>query len=189
MHIKTIRTYQPINEQESVDKKAMLEFAEVNSDSLLRTNLTAHFTSSAIITNKAKNKILFVYHLIYNSWSWVGGHNDGNANFLEVAIQEALEETGLSEVRPIYEHPVALDNILVTNHIKNGKYVGDHIHMNLTYLLEANEDDELSIKDDENSGVKWFDLDKVLNNVSEERMIYIYEKIFKILKEGVNNNE
>ena len=182
MHIKIIENYKPKNNQEKADKLAMLSFAKNNSDSLLRTNLIAHFTNSAIITNKTKTKVLFVNHLIYKSWGWVGGHNDGNPNFLEVVLKEATEETGIKEVKPLLKEPVSLDNILVSNHIKNGNYVGDHIHMNLTYLLVADEAEELIIKPDENSGVRWFDIDDVLNYVTEERMIYIYKKVFDILK-------
>lgn len=105
MHIKTIENYKPKNNQEKADKLAMLSFAKNNSDSLLRTNLIAHFTNSAIITNKTKTKVLFVNHLIYKSWGWVGGHNDGNPNFLEVVLKEATEETGIKEVKPHLGHP------------------------------------------------------------------------------------
>ena len=183
MHIKTIASYQCKNEQEKVDQATMLEFARHNDDSLLRSNKIAHFTNSAIITNKTKDKVLFVYHLIYKSWSWVGGHNDGNPNFLEVVLKEAAEETGVTNVKPLLDEPVALDNIYVPGHIKNGLYVGDHIHMNLSYLLIADEKEELIINENENSGVKWFDLEDVLNYVSEERMLYIYKKIFKVLRD------
>lgn len=182
MHIKIIEQYIPKNEQETVDKEAMLSFARRNPDSLLRTNLIAHFTNSAIITNKTRDKVLFAFHLIYKSWGWIGGHNDGNPDFLEVVLREANEETGVTKVKPILNEPVSLDNILVETHIKNGKFVGDHIHMNLTYLLEADETEKLFTKEDENSGVKWFSLDEVLSHVTEERMIYIYKKVFEVLK-------
>lgn len=181
MHIKIIENYQPKNEQEKVDKEAMLFFARNNNNSLFRDNKIAHFTSSAIITNKERNKVLFVYHLIYQSWSWVGGHNDGDDNFLEVAIREAKEETGLLDVRPLLFAPVSLENIYVKNHFKNDKFIGDHIHMNLTYLLEADEIDNVIIKSDENSGVRWFLINEVFEFVSEERMKDIYQKIFDVI--------
>lgn len=187
MHIKTILEYIPKNEQEEKDKNAMLSFARRNKDSLLRTNLMAHFTNSAIITNKDKTKVLFINHLIYKSWGWVGGHNDGNPNFLEVVLKEAKEETGINNVKPLLNSPVSLENIYVPNHIKNGVFVGDHIHMNLTYFLVADEEEKLRIKEDENSGVKWFDINDVLNHVTEDRMLYIYNKLFKVLKELRSN--
>lgn len=182
MHIKIIENYQPKNEQEAIDKLAMLDFAKKNPDALFRTNLIAHFSNSAIILNKTLTKVLFANHLIYKSWGWIGGHNDGNPNFLEILLEEATEETGVKNVLPLSFEPVAIDNILVHNHIKRGVYVGDHIHMNLTYLLIADETEPLVTKIDENSGVKWFDLDDVLNHVTEERMIPIYKKIFSYIK-------
>ena len=181
MHIEIIKQYNPKNEQEAVDKIAMLEFAENNRNSLSRDNKIAHFTNAAIITNKDRDKVLFVNHLIYKSWGWVGGHNDDNPNFLEVVIKEAKEETGITNVTPLINEPVSLDNILVSNHIKNGVYVGDHIHMNISYILVADEEEDLVIKEDENSGVRWFGINEALNYVTEERMIYIYKKIFKVL--------
>lgn len=181
MHIKTIENYVPKNEQERVDKKAMLDFALKNFDALLRSNLVAHFTNSAIITNKNRDKVLFVNHLIYKSWGWVGGHNDGNPDFLDVVLHEAQEETGIKNVKPIMKEPISIDNIYVPNHIKNTKFVGDHIHMNLTYLLEADETESIQIKKDENSGVRWFHLNEVLTYVTEERMKPIYQKVISIL--------
>lgn len=188
MHFDIIRKYIPKNEQEKTDQEAMIEFALKNDDSLLRDNKIAHFTNAAIITNKTMDKVLFVNHLIYKSWGWIGGHNDGNPNFLEAVLKEALEETGLKEVKPLLEKPVSLDNIYVENHIKNGIFVGDHIHMNISYLLIADENEELSIKEDENSGVKWFKIDEALHYVKENRMLYIYEKMFKELKDFKDNN-
>ncbi len=182
MHIKIIENYIPKNEQEKVDKVAMLTFAHKNSDALLRSNLMAHFTNSAIITNKDKNKVLFANHLIYKSWGWIGGHNDGNPDFLDVVLHEANEETGITKVKPLFNEPVALDNIYVPNHIKNGVFVGDHIHMNLTYLLEADETEEVITKIDENSGVRWFSIDEVFEYVTEPRMIPIYQKVINLLK-------
>lgn len=184
MDIKIIEEYIPKNEQEATDKKAMIDFANNNKNSFLRDSKIAHFTNSAIILNKKRDKVLLIYHLIYKSWSWVGGHNDGNVNFLEVVIKEAIEETGVKKVVPILKEPISLDNIYVPYHIKNGEFVGDHIHMNLTFLLEADESEELVIKPDENSGVKWFKIDEVLDVIEEERMIYIYKKIFNEIREN-----
>ncbi|VEU82076.1 NUDIX hydrolase [Acholeplasma hippikon] len=182
MKVKEIENYIPKNEQEKIDKEAMIQFASRNEDAFLRSNLMAHFTNSAIITNSKKDKVLFINHLIYKSWGWVGGHNDGIEDFLAVVLREATEETGVKNVKPLLNEPVSLDNIFVPYHIKNGKFVGDHIHMNLAYLLVADENEQLVTKVDENSGVRWFTLDEALNYVTEERMIYIYKKIFDVLK-------
>jgi len=44
----------------------------------------------------------------------------------------------------------------VDGHVKRGHYVSSHLHLNVTYLLEADEADALAVKPDENSGVVWF---------------------------------
>ena len=178
MYREEFKKYIPKCEQEVVDKKAILNFINNNEDCLERSNLIAHITSSAFIVNKDMDKILFVHHNIYNSWGWVGGHNDSNPNMLEVAIKEALEETGISSVTPYNNEIISLDVIQVENHIKNGIFVGDHLHLNATYLLIASEDEELVVKEDENSGVKWFDIAEVMNYVTEERIKSVYNKIF-----------
>lgn len=175
--MKTLKNYKPKNEQESNDLKAMLSFIEKNDDYLERDNLIAHFTSSAIVMNENFDKVLFAHHNIYNSWSWVGGHNDGVEDCLEVAIKETKEETGLEKLKVFTEEIAGIDIIYVMPHIKKGKYISDHLHLNLTYILIADELDNLKIKPDENSGVKWINIKKLDEVVTEPRMIPIYKKI------------
>ena len=171
--------YQPINEQEEQDKKAMIAFMERNPDILNRSNLVAHMTSSAIVVNKEMDKVLFAHHNIYNSYGWVGGHNDGDPDCLHVALKEAHEETGLQNIQPYNEEILGIDIIHVTNHIKKGQFVNDHLHLNVTYLLIADEEETLQVNPDEHSAIKWFLLDEVMNVVEEERMIPVYTKLFK----------
>lgn len=175
-----LMTYIPKNEQEDMDLNAMVSFIEKNEDCLIRTNLIGHFTSSAIIVNQDVSKVLFVHHNIYNSWAWVGGHNDGNDDCLAVAIKEAKEETGLKNVKALSTDIAGIDIIYVMTHQKNNIHVSDHLHLNVTYILMANDNEEIFIKKDENSGVKWFDLDEVYKHVSEPRMIPIYKKLIEV---------
>ncbi len=171
-----IRNYKPTNEQEEVDKQTILNFMARNADAFLRSNPIAHMTASAIVVNEAMTKVLFAFHNIYRSWSWVGGHNDGDPDFLSVALREAKEETGVTDIRPYAEDVFMLDVIYVRNHVKHGRYVADHLHLNVSYLLIADEHEAVQIKHDENSGVRWFDIDSMLNFVEEERMIPVYQK-------------
>ena len=183
MIYKVLENYTPKNEQETVDKQAILEFIISNNDYLDRTNKAAHMTSSAIVVNKSMNKVLFAHHNIFNSWGWVGGHNDGDSNPLRVAIKEAKEETGVSNIVPYSEEIFIIDIIYVFNHIKYGKYINDHLHLNTTFLLIGDENDRLSMKPDENSGVKWFDIETVMEHVTEDRIKTVYEKAFELIKE------
>ncbi len=80
-----IEKYIPYNEQEINDKALMLEYINTFDDILTRKNKMCHFTASNWIVNKDRTKILMIYHKIYQSWSWAGGHADGDSNLLNVA--------------------------------------------------------------------------------------------------------
>ncbi len=171
--------YTPYNEQEARDRDAMIEFIySASADPYTRENETAHITASAWIVNRERTKVLMVYHNLYNSWSWTGGHADGEQDLLSVALKEAREETGVEHIRPITEEIFSVECLTVDGHEKRGEYVPSHIHMNVTYLLEADERDTLHICEGENSGVKWFTLDEALKASSEP---WFVERIYKKL--------
>jgi 8-oxo-dGTP pyrophosphatase MutT (NUDIX family) len=174
-----LEAYIPYNEQEAFDKKAILAFIDNNPDFLERSNLIAHFTVSSIVVNKAMDKTLFAHHNIYKSWGWLGGHNDGDPDLLAVALKETEEETGVKTLTPFDGKIFMLDTIYVPNHIKNGKHISDHLHLNVTYLLIADETEKLTINEKENSGVQWFFIEQALSIVTEPRMIPIYSKAFE----------
>lgn len=172
-----IYNYSPVNEQEEKDKEVILDFIKNGKDILLRENKIAHMTASSWIVNKQRNKVLMIYHNIYKSWSWTGGHADGDSYLLNVAIKEAKEETGLTNITPIINHPYSIEIVTVDGHIKRKEYVSSHLHINVTYLLEADENDEIRIKEDENSNIAWFSLDDAIDASSEPWMKGIYKKL------------
>ena len=91
-----IKNYRPVNEQEACDKEQMLLFMEKYQDYLSRDNQIAHFTASIWTVNKERTKTLMVYHNLYDSWAWIGGHADGEEDLCAVAMRELQEETGLT---------------------------------------------------------------------------------------------
>ena len=162
-----LRSYEPYNEQETADREEILRQLETFPDIYMRENRNAHMTASSWIVNPSRTKVLMVYHNIYDSWSWSGGHADGEEDLPAVALREAMEETGIRRVRPVTDLIYSLEILTVDGHVKRGKYVSSHLHLNITYLLEADENDMLHKKDDENSGVAWFGLDEAIRASSE----------------------
>ena len=172
-----IDNYKCCDEREENDKGVMLEFIKNNEDVLTRDNKIAHFTVSAWITNKEKNKILMIHHNIYDSWAWVGGHADGDDDFLHVARKETEEETGISNLKLLKDDIFGINIITVDNHIKRGKIVNSHLHFDVEYLFEADDSEILKTREDENSGVMWVDIDKVCEYSTEKKMKPIYKKL------------
>ena len=179
-----IKAYRPWNEQERQDQAVILAFLDKNPDAFYRTNLLAHMTASAWVVNPQRSKALMVYHRLYDSWSWTGGHADGEEDLLAVALREVREETGVQRLRPVTEEIYSLEILTVDGHEKHGQYVPSHLHLNLTYLLEAAEDQPLRICEAENSGVAWFPLADALAASTEPWFI---ERIYKKLNEKLNS--
>ena len=183
--INQLQSYQSFNEQEEADRQVMLELLQTSDNIFYRTNLLAHFTASAWVVNKAHTHVLMAFHNIYQTYAWLGGHADGEEDLLSVALREVKEESGIQTVKPITEGIYSLETIEVNGHEKKGKYVPSHLHLNVTYLLEADETESLHIKQDENSAVSWFPIDQVLNVIDEPWMVErIYKKLNQKLKEG-----
>ncbi|MBF1123016.1 MAG: NUDIX hydrolase [Solobacterium sp.] len=183
--INQLQSYQSFNEQEEADRQVMLELLQTSDNIFYRTNLLAHFTASAWVVNKAHTHVLMAFHNIYQTYAWLGGHADGEEDLLSVALREVKEESGIQTVKPITEGIYSLETIEVNGHEKKGKYVPSHLHLNVTYLLEADDTESLHIKQDENSAVSWFPIDQVLDVVDEPWMVErIYKKLNQKLKEG-----
>lgn len=167
--------YKTNNEKEEQDKKVILEFMKNNENVLTRDNEIAHFTTSAWIVNRERNKVLMIYHKIYNSWAWVGGHADGIENLMEVAIRETEEETGIKDLKILSNEIFGLNIVTVDNHVKRGKMVNSHLHFDIEYIFEADENCDLRVKEDENCGVKWINFNEIDKYSSEKKMKPIYK--------------
>ena len=174
---EAIEKYLPCCEQEARDKAVILSFIDSAPDAFERSNLIAHMTVSAWVVNPARDKVLMVYHKIYDSWSWTGGHADGQADLLAAAMREAREETGIREVEPLSPAIQSLDILPVWGHEKQGRYVTAHLHLSVGYALTAPENQLLAAKTDENSGVRWVSVRQLEQYVTEPYMLYIYRKI------------
>lgn len=189
--IEQIKNYAATNEQEERDKEQMLAYMESNENCLTRENAVAHFLTSIWTVNKDHTKTLMVYHNIYNSWSWIGGHADGMENLREVALRELQEETGVKNARLVSDEIFSIETLTVDGHIKKGVYVPSHLHFNVTYLAEADETEVLVVKEDENQAVKWFTFEQALEASTEPWMVeHVYKKLIaKSRSSSANHKE
>lgn len=174
--IDEIREYIPGCPQEERDRAFMLDYLARHEDAFDRSSGEAHMTASAWVVSPDRTKVVMCYHNIYNSWSWTGGHADGNRDLAAVARKEVWEETGL-RTRLLAEGIFSLENLAVKAHVKKGVPVPAHIHMNVTYLLQA-EEDALCAKPDENRAVRWMTPEEALAASAEPWMVEnVYRKL------------
>ena len=159
--IQQITAYVPVNEQEAADKTLLLRWLQSGEDIYTRSNQTAHLTASAWVVSPDRTHVLMAFHKIYNSWAWLGGHADGARDLMAVAKREALEESGLKDVKLLTSEIISLEILTVDGHEKRGAYVPSHLHLNVTHLFEADPNAPLRVKPDENSGVAWIRMDEI----------------------------
>ena len=178
-----IKHYIPYNEQEVKDQQAMLTCIEAFEDVLTRLNPICHMTVSAFVINKERTHVLMAYHNLYNSWAWMGGHVDGDEDFLHVAKKELAEESGVTTAIPLSEDIFSIEVLNVLSHVKKGEFISSHLHLNVTYVFECDMDVQLTVAEEENSEVGWIHIDELESKCDEPFMIPIYQKIIeKIIK-------
>ena len=185
-YIEELRGYSPKNEQEAADRQMIFDYIKTFPHTILtRENKFAHITASSMIFNQKRDRVLMVYHNIFHSWSWTGGHADGDDDMCYVAEKEAKEETGIPALTLMYpeagKSPMAAVDVLpVWGHVKKGRYVSPHLHLNFGYLFEAEEQETLHIKEDENSQVGWIKISEIREKVTEPDMLPVYEKLIRL---------
>lgn len=178
-------TFEPFNEQEQTDCLRIKQFLKEEPNLLLRDNVKMHFTASAWVLNPAKDKVLMLYHNIYQSWSWSGGHADGEGNLLSVAIKEVREETGITSLKPLSYSPLSIEILGVQPHYKRQKFVSAHLHLNYTFLLYNTNEEELEVCPEENSRVGWLAPEDAVKASTEGWMKPIYEKLNQKMKKYI----
>jgi len=186
---KIINDYIPCDEQEEKDKEQMLMFIDNFDDILTRNNVIGHFSASAFVVNKEKNKMAAVYHIITDGWTYPGGHADGEEDLLSVALREVEEETGL-KAKVLNDKPFLISSNPVKSHIKHGKFVSSHLHFDVLYLMEADENTPLEYREDESKGVEWIPFDEIDNEKMVDFIRPIAKKLAKkLIEKGVDPNE
>jgi 8-oxo-dGTP pyrophosphatase MutT (NUDIX family) len=174
--------YQPQGEQEISDLKI---FKSQAADPVNFTReALAHFTASAIVVNRAHDKILGIFHKIYQSWGWLGGHADGETDLLAVARREVEEESGLSNLTVLLDGaPISIEDLTVAGHVHRTRgYVSAHLHLNVTFLFEADENDLLHKNEAETDGIAWIPIDEFVEKSTEPEMKRVYAKIISRIK-------
>ena len=180
MYIQNIRAFVPRTEAEAADREQILNYVNLFPDNILtRDNPIAHMTASGFILSEDGQWVLMAHHNIYKVWAWTGGHADGEGDLLSVALREAREETGADHIRPLSEQIASVEILPVWGHVKRGKYVCAHQHLNVSYLLTADRDSPLTVREGENTRVGWLPADRLLELTGEWQMDEVYTKLLQ----------
>ena len=136
-----------------------------------RELLIGHITGSAWILDKSGLFVLLTHHRKLNRWFQPGGHCDGDCDVMNVALKEAIEETGVSEIELVNEGIFDID----IHTIPERKGVPEHLHYDIRFLFRADKDLPLLITEESND-LGWIELSKVEELNSEESMMRMVRK-------------
>lgn len=180
MYLDDIRAYVPQTPAEAADKEQILSYVNQWPDTILtRENTIAHITASGFVLSRDGEWVLMAHHNIFKVWAWTGGHADGEPDLLSVALREAREETGAGHIVPLSPAIASVEILPVWGHVKRGKYVCAHQHLNVSYLLTADREGPLTIREGENTGVAWLPAGRLLELTNEWQMDEVYMKLLE----------
>jgi 8-oxo-dGTP pyrophosphatase MutT (NUDIX family) len=124
--------YRPRDPAEAADVSRVRALAESADDPWLRT-IPLHVTASALIVHPDSGRVLLRWHQRQRAWLQVGGHADpGETDPLAIALREAEEETGLTDLVPWPD--AQLRHVVVVPVPASGREPA-HEHADLRFVL------------------------------------------------------
>ena len=172
---KALGSYKPTDTEEIKSLNEIKNFLENNENCFSRTNLKGHITAGALVIDKDCN-VLLNHHKILDKWLHFGGHSDGEANSLNVAKREVMEESGIVDVNDLGGKIFDVDvHLIPENKSKNEPA---HNHYDIRFLFITNEKNfKIS---DESLDVKWVTMEEAKKLVTNPATIRMLNKALKI---------
>jgi 8-oxo-dGTP pyrophosphatase MutT (NUDIX family) len=147
------------------------EFVQAHTDCFHCDLWPGHVTGSAWVVSPDRRRVLLLHHRKHDQWFQPGGHADGDADILRVALRETSEETGMdpSAIRLVERAVFDVDVHAIPASVRGPA----HRHYDIRFLVEM--DDDRSIPgNDESHQILWVPLNQVSqfnNNRSTYRMV------------------
>lgn len=164
-------------DEETDDFKALCEFIERDANCFERTNLHGHITGSALVVDPGLGQVLLTLHRKLGKWLQLGGHADGHPVAHEVALKEAEEESGLTElVFAAWGPGVFLPFDIDIHEIPARPGDPAHFHYDIRYLIVALGDRKVKISE-ESSDLKWWPIEEAIKLCPEPSMQRIFDKL------------
>lgn len=141
--------------EQAIQSRRIAEFVKVSVAPWRRSTQVGHLTASAWITDEANEFVLLVHHRKLNKWLQPGGHiDDDDSSFVDAALREAREETGLEELELAQDHGDAIFDVDV-HHIPARADEPTHFHYDIRFRF-VTRSAVLTLNHDESHAIRWF---------------------------------
>ena len=154
------------NEPENQQSRALLiSFAEQQQNCCERTLLVGHFTGSCWLVSKDRLRVLLTRHKKLGRWLQLGGHADGDSDLAQVALREAEEESGLTDLTV---EPEIFD---LERHIIPARGAEpEHYHHDVRFVVHATGSEEFVVSD-ESHALAWRIISELVDDDAVEESI------------------
>ena len=169
--LNLLKRYKTAFMEEAAYLRRSIDFVATHEDCFYRELWPAHVTGSSWVVNPNRTHVLMLHHKKHDQWFQPGGHADGQADIIAVALRETQEETGLSPdlIKLVSDEIFDIDIHAIPAIASDPP----HEHIDVRFLVEM--DDSLEVPgNDESHQVIWVPLTQVSrynNNRSTYRMV------------------
>lgn len=159
--LRILKLHTPADPKEAADVKLIQQMALSSPAIFDRTTYPGHITGSALVADPSTGRYLLHYHKSLSRWLQFGGHSEDETNPADIAMREAAEESGLTDLAhfppglPV--RPVDID----VHAIPARKGQPDHLHLDFRYLLTTSLPESLSAAEGESDTFRWLNLTEI----------------------------
>jgi 8-oxo-dGTP pyrophosphatase MutT (NUDIX family) len=138
-----------------------------------------HVTASALVIDRTTQRVLLRWHARQHAWIQVGGHADPDEfDPLAIALREATEETGLSDLSawPGTEGPIHVVVVPVpANDVEPA-----HEHADVRYVLATDRADDIRAET-EGAAVRWLTFDDARGLTQEDNVRESLDRVERLI--------
>lgn len=146
-------------------KDLLIAFARQNRNCCERTLTIGHFTGSCWLVSQDGNRVLLTLHKKLGRWLQLGGHADGDSDLARVALREAEEESGLTE---LIVEPDIFD--LERHAIPARGPDAEHYHYDVRFVVNATVSEDYIVSD-ESHALAWRVISELVDDADAEESI------------------
>jgi 8-oxo-dGTP pyrophosphatase MutT (NUDIX family) len=173
--VELLSRHVPTDAKEREDLERMRTFAAELASPFSRAQATAHFTGSAVVVDPAGERVALIHHGKVKRWLQPGGHaEEADGGLMEAtALREAQEETGCRvRLHPTAPRPLDVD----IHRIPARKDEPEHLHLDVRYLIVAEDPEALAHDPNESFGARWVSWKDALERADEAALRRLLEK-------------
>ena len=174
-----IDAYRARDEGERADVARLRD--AIGSADVVTRDTPLHVTGSALVVHPSTRRVLLRWHPRMQMWMQVGGHFDaGEADPWIVALREAREETGLTDLRAAKKEDTARPLQIVIVPVPAHGNEPAHEHADFRYLL-VTDTPAAVVAESSAAELRWVDLPVAIADTTEDNLRVFLTRVSEAL--------